>query len=470
MSNKLTDKLKKLPNSPGVYFHKNSDGEIIYIGKAANLRNRVKQYFHKNQTDAKTLALVSEITDIDWIETESEIDALFLESEMVKRYMPRYNILLRDDKGSLYVRIGFRDDLPLVTTTRTPTDDNAEYFGPFYNGAAIKNALRLLRRTFPYFNKKADVNSKLLFQLGLIPDCKSIDKYRKDLRRLTQYLRGKRLDIQKELEKEMSIASKNLEFEKATELRNKLKNLNELRRQVIFGRTEFLDISKDEALVKLRDLLKLSAIPRRIEAYDISHISGSNNVASMVVATNGIADKREYRKFKISQSRNDDYAAMREVIMRRLKYLDKWDRPDLIIIDGGEGQLSVVADLLNTHKIPFIGRNKSGNHSGNNKVQIIIPSDDTYKKVSLQDSDHVARLIARLNEEAHRFAINYHLNLRSKNQISSEFEEIAGIGPVTRKKLIKAFGSMSGVKGVTESEVAQIIGATKAKIIKRNYS
>ena len=474
MNNNLSEKLKKVPNISGVYFHKSESDEIIYIGKAANLKNRIRQYFQKNQIDAKTKALISEITDISWIETESEIDALFLESEMVKRYMPRYNILLRDDKSSLYVRINFRDKIPFVTTTRTPIDDSAEYFGPFYNGTAIKNALRLLRRVFPYFTKKTDTDSKLLFQLGLIPSQKMNDlggDYKKDLRRLMQYLRGERVKIQKELEKEMTMSAKNLEFEKATELRNKLRNLNELKRQIIFGRAEFLDISKDEALIGLRDLLKLPEIPRRIEAYDISHISGSNNVASMVVATNGIADKREYRKFKISQNHNDDYASMREVIMRRLKYLDKWGRPDLVIIDGGQGQLSAVADLLNSHEIVFIGRNKSGSHSkNNNAVQIVILDNGDYKEVSLSSSDHVSKLIVRLDEEAHRFAVNYHVNLRSKNQTNNSLEEISGIGPATRKKLIKNFGSMSGIKKATESEIAQIVGVTKAKIIKQNYS
>jgi excinuclease ABC subunit C len=466
MNAQLSEKLKKLPNSAGVYFHKDASGEIIYVGKAANLKNRVKQYFQKNQTDAKTRALVAEIVDTDWIETESEIDALFLESEMIKRYMPRYNILLRDDKSSLYVRIPFNDKVPIVTTTRIPADDSADYFGPFYNGAAIKKALRLLRRVFPFYAKKTDINSKLLLQLKLIPDANNLQNYKKDLRQLARYLRGERVKIQAEIEKEMKLSAKNLEFEKAADLRNKLRNLNELKRQIVFGRDEFLDISKDLALVGLRDLLDLPQIPRRIEAFDISHISGTNNVASMVVATNGVADKREYRKFKISQNQNDDYAAMREVITRRLKHLTDWGRPDLVILDGGLGQVNAVADLLDEAKIPFIGRNKSGDHGGNARVQVVIEKNGKHEFLDLDDNDHVAKLIARMDEEAHRFAINYHTTLRAKSQTKNALEEIVGIGTTTRKKLLKKFGSISGVEKATELEIAEVVGNDKARKIK----
>ncbi|MCL2451962.1 GIY-YIG nuclease family protein, partial [Candidatus Saccharibacteria bacterium] len=153
MNQQLSAKLKTLPNSPGVYFHKNADGEIIYVGKAAVLKNRVRSYFNREHPDVKTRALVAEIADVDWITTESELDALFLESEMVKRYMPRYNIDLRDDKSRVFVRINMKDDVPFVSFTRQPADDRAEYYGPFYSKIAIRNALRILRRIFPYFTK-----------------------------------------------------------------------------------------------------------------------------------------------------------------------------------------------------------------------------------------------------------------------------------------------------------------------------
>ncbi|MCL2037553.1 UvrB/UvrC motif-containing protein [Candidatus Saccharibacteria bacterium] len=511
MNDRLRAKLKTLPSSPGVYFHKSASGEIIYVGKAAVLKNRVRQYFQsKKDMDAKTLALVHEITDTDWIETDSELDALFLEAEMVKRYMPRYNIDLRDDKSATYVRIDIKSDLPFVGFTRQPIDDGAEYIGPFYSGGAVKNALRYLRKIFPYFTKKSELKSALLLQLGLVPNVETAAQksaYKKSLRQLISYIKGNRVKVQNEIEKEMKAAAKNHNFELAATKRNQLRDLNELRRQIVFSREEFLDISKDRALIGLRDLLNLEKVPRRIEAYDISHINGTNNVASMVVATNGVADKRQYRKFKISRDRNDDMAAMREVITRRLKHLKDWGRPDLVIIDGGIGQLNAVADLLNSENIPFLGRNKSGDHSRNARVVIAVlnsshaslpgltgqssnkrldlpdkPANDadgwipdqvrndsaSYQTIELGTDDHIAKLIARLDEEAHRFAVSYHQTLRGKKQTENALEQISGIGPMTRKKLIKKFGSVAGMKLASETEIAEIVGQSKAKIIKQN--
>ena len=574
MNQQLSAKLKTLPNSPGVYFHKSSSDEIIYVGKAAVLKNRVRQYFQKSRdTDAKTRALVAEIAMTDWIETETELDALFLESEMIKRYMPRYNIDLRDDKAPSYVRISAVSETPrTVTFTRQPLDDRAEYIGPFYSSTAVKNALRILRKSFPYYAKKSEVGSKLLMQIGLIPnmigkaviasetkqsnschpelvsgssisrhsglDPESSKKnekldspnksgndgdgyfqdnnYDKDLKKLSRILHGGRAEIVKEIESEMKTAARDQNFELAAKLRNQLMNLRELKQQMIFGREEFLDISKDEALSGLKKMLNLENIPRRIEAYDISHISGTNNVGSMVVATNGVADKREYRKFKLRTGGNDDYVHMRETIERRMKHLKDWGRPDLVIIDGGIGQLNAVADLLNAENIPFIGRNKSGDHGRNARVTIAIPTsvissnveqstrkfpaghpelvsgsnnnevvkDDaklnwipgqarndgraSYQTIELSTDDHIAKLIARLDEEAHRFAVSYHQTLRAKNQTKNVLEEIPGIGPATRKKLIRKFGSVVGIRTAPETEIAKIVGQSKAKFIKQH--
>lgn len=470
MNKTMSEKLKDLPARPGVYFHKSADGEIIYIGKAASLKNRVRSYFRLRHDDAKTRALAAEIADIDWIETESELDALFLESEMIKRYMPRYNILLRDDKSQAFVRINMREAVPFVSFTRQPVDDGAEYYGPFYSKTAVKNALRLLRKVFPYFTKEypsKSAKSKLYAQLGLEPDLKNgPDEYKKDLRQLISYIKGNRVAVMKEIEADMKKAAKAENFELAAHYRNQLSSLNELRRQIVFGRDEFLDVSKDKALIGLGKLLNLPTIPRRIEAYDISHISGTNNVASMVVATNGVADRRQYRKFKLS-SGNDDYTHMLEVITRRLKHLNDWGRPDLVIIDGGIGQLGAVAEPLNQAKIPFLGRNKSGIHARNASVQIVFPSTNAkeYQTVNLENDDHVAKLIARLDEESHRFAISYHQSLRQKAQTRNALEEISGIGPATRKKLLRKFGSLAAIKKATESELAAVIGKSKARLV-----
>ena len=465
MNKKLEAKLKTLPVSPGVYFHKSADGEIIYVGKAAVLKNRVRQYFQSQRDmDVKTRALVAEIDDTDWTETESEIDALFLESEMVKRYMPRYNILLRDDKSQMYVRIDMKSEWPYVCFTRNPADDGAEYFGPYYNGYAIKKALRYLRRVFPYYTKppKEGARADLDAHIGLSPlPGTTSDEYKTTLRKLIRYFEGGRKKLATEIEKEMRQAAKLHDFENAARLRNRLNDLRELQRKIMFGDREFLDISKDKALSDLVTLLGLPKIPARIEGYDISHMSGVNAVASMVVFTNGVSNRSEYRKFKVTE-RNNDTGNMREVMTRRLKHLKDWGKPDLVLIDGGIGQINAVADLLDAENIPYVGRNKSGNHSRNANVRLVSPGNE----IEIQPGSHLAKLIARIDDESHRFAVSYHTVLKRQKQTASDLEEIPGIGPVTRKKLIRTFGSLRAVKSATPEQLTEAIGADKAAKLK----
>lgn len=423
MSDELKEKLKTLPSLPGVYFHKNKDGEIIYVGKAAVLKNRVRQYFQNSEKDPKTRALVSEIAMTDWTVVDTEMDALFLESEMIKRYKPKWNILLRDDKTVSYVRIDMRSDIPYVTTTRTPEDDHAEYVGPFYAKRTILEALRTLRRVFPYYIKPYNGKKTLETDLGLTPGIEvgktTPKEYKKDLRKLIRYLNGERKTLLVELEKSMKEAAKAGEFEKAAVLRNQLFGLQNLRKKIVFSDKEFLDISSDKALSQLQKLLRLKKPPRRIEGYDISHQSGTDVVASMVVFINGVSDRAEYRKFKLKSQKNDDPSSMREVIERRLKH-EEWDYPDLIILDGSTAQISAVHELLRLKRIPVIGRDKSGNHSKNACVNLIVPEENnglTFKNYSLSPEDHISRLIARVDEEAHRFAITYHRLLKRKNML-----------------------------------------------------
>ena len=409
MNEKLHQKLKTLPSAPGVYFHKNAAGEVIYVGKAAVLKNRVRQYFQKSRKDPKTEALVAEIADTDWRVTESEMDALFLESEMIKRYQPKWNILLRDDKTVSYVRINMKDEVPDVSLTRTPQDDGAKYIGPFYGQAIVKKALRILRKIFPYYDKPYSGKKTLNTDLGLTPGIEigisTPKEYKANLRKLIRYLEGDRVKLLKDLEKQMKTASDAGEYEKAAELRNQLFGLRELRKKIVFSDQEFLDLSSDEALLQLQMLLKLQQPPRRIEGYDISHQSGTNAVASMVVFTNGVADRTEYRKFKIKEDKNDDFANMREVLTRRLKH-HEWPRPDLILIDGGEPQLAAVHDLLESAAIPYIGLAKENE-------TIVLPS-RTYK---LPKNSHIIKLLQRIRNESHRFAITYHTLLKRKNML-----------------------------------------------------
>lgn len=420
MREALLAKLKTLPAAPGVYFHKNSDREIIYVGKAAVLKNRVRQYFHKTVKDPKTLALVREIADTDWTVVDTEMDALFLESEMIKRYKPKWNILLRDDKTVSYVRIDMKSEVPYLSFTRIPQDDKATYIGPFYGKSAVEKALRILRKVFPYYDKPYDGKKTLNTDLGLTPGIE-IGKttpleYKKKLRKLRLYLEGGRHKLIKDLEKQMSTAAKEQKFEEAAELRGQLFGLRELQKKIVFSDKEFLDISSDQALVDLQMLLHLPEPPRRIEGYDISHQSGTNVVGSMVVFVNGASDRAEYRKFKLRNQKNDDTANLHEVIERRLKHSD-WEFPNLVILDGGIGQVNAVQDLLEEKHIAVIGRDKSGDHSRNAAVRIIVPQAEGHRLLTLPASSHIAKLIARIDDEAHRFAITYHSLLKRKQML-----------------------------------------------------
>lgn len=502
MNQALADKLKTLPNSPGVYFHKDAQGEVIYVGKAAVLKNRVRQYFNNSPKDNKTTKLVQNIAMTDWIETDSEIDALFLENEMIKRYKPKFNILLRDDKNNSYVRINFKDDWPTVSLTRVPLDDGADYIGPFYGSAPVKKALRYLRRSFPYLTKPSERNSALLRQLHLIPTTDS-KSYHSDLHRLAMYLKGGRVKIQHQLDKEMKQAAADLDFERAAELRNKLNSLNELRKQIIFGRDEFMDISKDKALYGAQQLFQLPDIPRRIEGYDISHQGGQDVVGSMVVATNGVADKQEYRKFKIGRNRNDDFAAMAEVMTRRFapRHLS-WGMPDLIVVDGGAPQINAVADQV--LDLPLVGMakdndeiivSKQGSHINTAQIEqlaqrpqlgIIVTDVGNHYSINLHaGARHTAghsftfsgstavnaytdllKLLQRLRDESHRFAITYHQSIKRKRQTGSQLEEIVGVGPATRRKLLRHFGSINRIAQADINDIAAITGLKMAQTIK----
>ena len=447
MNEALKQKLSKLPVAPGVYFHKNAEGEIIYVGKAAVLKNRVRQYFQKSQKDVKTEALVAEIADTDWIVVDTEMDALFLESEMIKRYMPKWNILLRDDKTVSYVRVSMGDEVPYVSFTRTPMDDKAVYVGPFYGKSAVEKAVRILRRVFPYYNKPYTGRKTLDTDLGLTPGietnkCTPRD-YKRNLRKLIRYLEGDREKLIRDLEKTMKDEAAKGNYELAAEARDQLFGLKELKKKIVFSDKEFLDISSDQALKQLQEMLGLAQPPRRIEGYDISHQSGENTVGSMVVFINGVAARDEYRKFKIRTSRNDDLKSMKEMISRRLKHKE-WDFPDLIILDGGITQVNAILPLVEPYGIPVIGRDKSGDHTRNAEVRLVIPkvpnrghpepgkarlSAETpvatgvsdagrdWELLELPEGSHIARLVARIDEEAHRFAITYHSLLKRKSML-----------------------------------------------------
>lgn len=501
MNEKLREKLQTLPKGPGVYFHKNTKGEIIYIGKAARLNNRVRQYFQKSRLrDPKTDALVAEIHDTDWVEVETELDALFLEAELIRRYLPPYNILLRDDKSLSFVRIDIKSDHPTVSLERRPLDDGAQYFGPYYSAYSVKKALKLLRRIFPFDWKRPAKSVKratLDYHIGLSPGLEqqktSLEEYRSNLRHLMRYLKGERTKIMKEMESAMKRAASKKDFESAAIYRNKFRALESLHKQIVFSDREFMDMSKDMGLAELAELLGLHKndeahsldIPRRIEGYDISHMSGTDTVASMVVFSNGMPDKAAYRKFKMRVPGNDDFAHMREVMERRLHEpnVKKWGMPDLYLIDGGKGQLSSALSVLGEHNIqlPAIGLAKQFEeivikkdwpyvHLNEKKVRelngVILETDDFWM-VNLPNNSHVIKLLQRIRDESHRFAVSYHSVLKTKRQTSSLLDDIPTIGPSTKKKLLRTFGSYKGVEQARDFELIKVVGEKRAAILKQ---
>jgi excinuclease ABC subunit C len=490
----LEAKLKELPKNPGVYFHKNALGQIIYVGKAAVLKNRVRQYFQKSRVrDPKTDALVAEIADTDWMVVDSEIEALFLEAEMIRRYLPRYNILLRDDKSMVYIRIDYQSDFPIVTTTRRPLDDGARYFGPYLSALSVRQALKSLRRVFPFATSRTigQRRATLFYHLGLDPGLEegktSLEDYRGNLRKLMAVIEGKRKTVEKEIERDMKRAAHAKDFEAAAKLRNQLFSLQSLTRQVIFSDKEFQDISKDHALNELVNLLSLGEMPRRIEGYDISHMQGTDVVASMVVFTNGVSDKREYRKFKTRKDHNNDFFNMNETISRRLsdKNIQDWGKPNFLLIDGGKGQLDAALrarDESGHASLPCIGLAKREEqiviekHRSNvslNELELhrlggFATESEDFTLVSLPHSTNLVKLLQRIRDESHRFAVSYHSVLKVKRQSSSVLDEAPGIGPATRKKLIRALGSARAVMDASEQELTAVLGPKKAASL-RSY-
>lgn len=487
----LEAKLKDVPKTPGVYFHKNAKGEIIYVGKAAVLRNRVRQYFQKSRgRDPKTEAMIAEITDTDWVEVETELDALFLEAEMVRRYLPRYNILLRDDKSMVYIRIDYDSDYPTITTSRRPLDDGARYFGPYLSALSVRQALKLLRRIFPYATRKTlgQKRASLHYHLGLDPGLEegktSLEDYRANLRKLMQYLTGGRKKLMIEAEKDMKLYARSKDFEKAAVARNQLFALKRLTKQIVFSDKEFHDISKDHALGELVELLGLEKFPRRIEGYDVSHMQGTDVVASMVVFTNGASNKTEYRKFKTKKNINDDFYNMHETLARRLsdRNRTKWGLPDLVLIDGGKGQLDAAIrarDEARQSQIPFIGlakreeqivihQTKSGvtlDESVLHRLGGFTATSQDFVLVNLPHNTNLVKLLQRIRDESHRFAVSYHSVLKTGRQTASLLDDIPTIGPATRKKLIKAFGSIRGIVQADEQTVVELVGSKKAAIL-----
>ena len=361
---------------------------------------------------------------------------------------------------------------------------------------AVRRAMRMLRKVFPYVtHANWPTRGCLQFHLGLCPGPEehaiSAVEYRKNVRRLELYLKGEQTKLMTDLEKDMQRASKKQAYEDAARLRNQLADLKAFGKQMVFGDREAFDLTRDQALVGLAERLGLPEPPRRIECYDISHLGGVDNVASMVVFTDGAANRDQYRRFKMRAGGNDDFLHMREVMERRFspKNLADWPKPDLLLIDGGKGQLAAVLGVLDRLgiSVPTVGIAKRQDELiRRNPKSTTVTGDETttgtkviqwdneawitqnldWETILLPSSSHVLQLLQRVRDEAHRFAITYQTILRGKRQTASLLDAVPGIGPTTRKRLIRQFGSVRGVKLASDEDLTAAIGDVRAKAVR----
>lgn len=457
----ITDRIKKLPQNPGVYFFRGAGGEVLYIGKATNLRSRVSSYFRESGISGRSEwigKMVTLVENIDFQETDSVLEALILESNLIKKYQPKYNTDEKDDKSFSYFVVTKEEYPRVIILRKTDIDkianskflisnkilnpnDKFKYkdiiadkiFGPYISKYQMQTALKIIRRIFPFHALKQKSEKGCLdYQLGMCPGpydgAISKEDYKKNIRGIKMILEGKKKRLITTLEKEMKEAAKKEEFEKAADLRNKIFALQHIRDIALMSR-EFE--SEEFSKRPISESLK----PVRIEAYDISNISGEHAVGSMVVFAGDKPDKSQYRKFKIKTVEgSNDVAMMREVLLRRFK--NNWDFPELILLDGGQGHVNMASELL--HKelglvVAVVGVAKGpnrknlelriSNYEQNSKFNPAADGQNSAQKTSQNQAQFFndilqnKLLIKNVMDEAHRFAISYHRKIRSKNSL-----------------------------------------------------
>jgi excinuclease ABC subunit C len=591
----LQQKIDHLPAEPGVYIYKDFQGKIIYVGKARSLRQRVRSYFQESRPlDLKTQHLVAEVADLEYIITDSEVEALILESTLVKKNQPRYNIQLKDDKSFPYLKLTVNEPYPRIFITRRIRKDGALYYGPFLPASYARQTLKLLNKYFRLRTCNLEINGKaarpcLDCQMNrcLGPCVASVcskEDYDRAVEDVKLFLSGKTEDLVKRLEDRMNDAAENLRYESAAMYRDwiaMVRDMSERQKMVsegqedcdlfgyhqegsqlalevfamrsgrIVGRREFfwedlisfdpgeffsealiqyyvqdtftpkevyipVDIEdaetleswlserkgsrvyvrsprrglksemldlvvhnahmafdlrfrilkpKGQELLKpFQEILGLASLPRRIETFDISHVQGSDTVASMVVCINGEMKRNGYRKFKIESLKGpDDFAAMREVVHRHYENVleeDEGNLPDLVLIDGGKGQLSAAVSALDD-----LGLESQAVAAIAKKEEILFLKGREDTPIELPKSSPVLHLVQMMRDEAHRFAVTYHRKRRELRDFDSELMDIPGIGEVRKKVLLRAFGSLERVKNAAFSELAPYVGPKAASQI-----
>ncbi|HEX5219090.1 MAG TPA: excinuclease ABC subunit UvrC [Verrucomicrobiae bacterium] len=516
VSDHIRKKLSQVPHKPGVYLHKDRFGTVIYVGKARDLRKRVSQYFHPSRRmgwDLKFNALIEAIHDFDVHVVKNEPESLLLESKLIKEFHPRYNVSFRDDKRFLMVKINLNDPIPNFAFARIRKDDGARYYGPFANAGAARNTLALVRKQFNlrgcrvFTPGEADYKHCLYAHLKYCtaPCIGNVtrEQYIEQVKAACDFLEGQCREMREQLEVEMRKAAQAQNYEKAADLRDLIKDLERTtKRTEKFERIPYtlpIAINPENDLAELGKVLGLPAPPQRIEGFDISNISGTFKVASLVSFKNGRPDRANYRRFKIkSVEGQDDFASMAEVIRRRYtrllneskdesqeskaeggeaipqelqKVVDETSKafrrkqkvaasairpattlPDLILIDGGKGQLNAACGelaKLGLEKLPIIGLAKEFE-------EMYRPGESQPLRLGL---DHPAvKLLQRVRDESHRVANSYNAQLRIKKISESILDEFPGIGEQRKAALLKKFGSVQRLRTATLEQIAAVPG------------
>jgi excinuclease ABC subunit C len=427
------EKVKQFPLGPGVYLMKDAEGRVLYVGKAKNLRNRAAHYFTKAAAeDQRTADLVKLIADIDFVEADSEVDALLLEARLVKDIQPRFNVELKDDKSFPYLQIRIREEFPRVEFTRTPRRRGVKLYGPFTSAKSLRAAIQVLQRIFQFRTCGLDIRSDDVrwrwFRPCLLHSIRQCtapcnfrvgrEEYRKQIRRLRLVLEGKKKKLLAELEQEMADASAATLYEKAARLRDEIQALNNLSLRGEVDKNvqpEVFQIEPKKGLHGLRKVLGLPQTPRTIEGIDIAHLSGQEQVASLVAFIDGLPFKPGYRRYRIRTVEGvDDFASIREVISRRFRHAETKHGaiesvfPDILLIDGGKGQLNAALDVFGV-----LGKEPPCLISlAKQNEEIYRPGDA--EPIRLSRHAAALRLLQYVRDEAHRFAQHYHHLLRRK--------------------------------------------------------
>lgn len=587
----IQEQLKKLPAEPGVYLMKDKDDQIIYVGKAISLKNRVRQYFQSSKNhSSKVKSMVKNINSFEYIITDSELEALILECNLIKKYRPKYNVLLRDDKTYPYIKVTVNEDYPRILKVRRVLKDKAKYFGPYTNVEAVNDTLEVIRNIYPIRTCSIDIDRAIKNNIrpclnfhikkcvGPCTGNVSKEEYNKMIEEILLFLSGKEEKLIEILKEKMNKCSMEFNFEEAAIYRDKIINLQKMmqkqkidvstddinqdiiamayndeeacvqsffiRHGKIVGREHFIlegvmDITKESilgsfvkqfymnaeyipkeiiieceiedqvileewlsnikgqkvsirvpqkgdkksliqlvkknameylekfsnlnkrkfersegALIELAEVLGLSEPPRRIESYDISNIQGVDSIGVMVVFTNGIKDKKEYRRYKIKTVEGpNDYDSMAEILERRIQ---KGDFADLILLDGGKGQVSAVKKVFEKYgiDIPLWGMYKDDKHRTKGLI-------NATKEIELDRTSNLYRFVASIQEEVHNYAISYHRSLRNKSLTKSTLDDIPGVGEKRKKALLSHFKRIEEIKNASEEELSQVEGLNR---------